>query len=143
MLVELGPLPATGVHQWTRFARRVIVELRANPHDLQGIATEDMLKQWSNLIEQWAAASVDGSDEASFRWSKEIDSELAEFLLHGLERILHSTEAQARITTEESIMHRPFTMHVVQAFVDGLSAEGQTHIHYVDQIRALFGAALD
>jgi hypothetical protein len=121
----------------------MIVELRANPHDLLGIATEDLLKQWSNLVEQWAAGSVGSSVDATFRWSKDIDSELAEFLLHGLERILHSPGVRSRITTEEMIRHRPFTMHVVQAFVDGLSAEGQTHVHYVDQIRTMFGAALD
>ncbi|MCP3990353.1 MAG: hypothetical protein GY724_14850 [Actinomycetia bacterium] len=148
MLVELGPFPATDVQRWARFARRLIVELRTNPDDLEGIATEDFLRQWSSLIEQWAAtassaATANGTSEASFRWSETIDCELAEFLLHGMERILHSPSVQARITEHESNTYRPFTMHVVRAFVDGLSTEGQTHAHYVDQVRALFGAALD
>ncbi len=147
MLVELGPLPATDVQHWARFARRLVVELRTNPGDLEGIATEDLLRQWSNLIEQWAALASKpgdgkGAGEPSFRWSETMDCELAEFLLHGLERILHSPSVRAKITVNESNLHRPFTMHVVQALIDGLSAEGQPHVDYVEQVRARFGAAL-
>jgi hypothetical protein len=50
---------------------------------------------------------------------------------------------QARISAEESVACRPFTMHVVQAFIDGLSAEGGPCAHYVDQIRASLGDSLD
>ncbi len=148
MLVELGPLPASDVQQWARFARRLIVELRTNPADLQGVVTEDLLRQWSNLIEQWVAVASNpgqgnGMSEASFRWSETIDCELAEFLLHGLERILHSPSVRARITDDEWNTYQPFSMHVARAFMDGLSTEGETHLHYVDQVRALFGPALD
>ena len=108
--------------------------------DLEGIATEDLLGQWSKLIDAWALAST-GTDE--FRWSQAIDSDLAEFLLHGLERCFHSSAVQAQVTSDEYRVYRPFTLHILQAFVDGLRAEGGTHAEYVEQIKALLGDSLD
>jgi hypothetical protein len=140
MLVELGPVAATEVKGWAKFARRLIVELRVDPGDLDGIATDDLLGQWSGLIEEWAASAT-GVD--TFRWSRTLDPELGEFLLHGLDRCFHSPDVQARVTSEESIAHRSFTVHVFQAFVDGLDSEGVAHEHYADQIRASLGRSLD
>jgi hypothetical protein len=140
MLLELGPVSAADVRSWTRFARRVLIELRVDePDDLAGIDTEDLIERWSVLIDDWAAAA---SGEA-FRWSRSIDSEVAEFLLHGLERCLASRQLLARITPEESQAQRPFTFHVIQSFVDGLAVEGLTHQHYADQVRGSFGTTLD
>ncbi len=144
MLVELGPLAATDVCGWTRFARRVIVELRVDPNDLEGVATDDLLKQWSALIDEWAqVADAAEAASAQFRWSKEIDSEVAEFLLHGFERVMRSPSVQARITEEETETRRPFSLHVIGAFVGGLEVEGTTHGLYADQIRASLGSSLD
>lgn len=140
MLVELGPVDATEVQQWTRFARRLVTELRANPEEFQGIATEDLLRQWSNLIDAWAEASI-GKDQ--FRWSQSLDSDLAEFLLHGLDRCLHSSQVQAQVTSDELSAYRPFTMHVLHAFVDGLSAEGGPCAEYVEQLMGSLGDSLD
>ena len=92
------------------------------------------------LIDAWALAST-GTDE--FRWSQAIDSDLAEFLLHGLERCFHSSAVQAQVTSDEYRVYRPFTLHILQAFVDGLRAEGGTHAEYVEQIKALLGDSLD
>ena len=140
MLVELGPVDVSEVQQWTRIARRLVTELRTNPADLEGIATEDLLGQWSKLIDAWALAST-GTDE--FRWSQAIDSDLAEFLLHGLDRCFHSSQVQARITSDELSAYLPFTMHVLHAFVDGLSAEGGPCVEYVEQLKGSLGDSLD
>ncbi len=51
MLVELGPLPATDVQHWARFARRLIIVLRTNRGPLGGIATAYPPRHWSNLVE--------------------------------------------------------------------------------------------
>ncbi len=140
MLVELGPVAATDVQGWARFARRVIVELRVKPGDLEGIATDDLLGQWSKLVDEWSDTAA-GTD--TFRWSRTLDTELGEFLLHGLDRCFHSPAVNAMITAEESHAHRGFTVHVFQAFVDGLDSEGVAHEHYADQIRASLGHSLD
>ncbi|MDH3683257.1 MAG: hypothetical protein OEV40_25310 [Acidimicrobiia bacterium] len=140
MLVELGPVAAGDVQRWTKFARRVIVELRVDPGDLEGVATEDLLKQWSQLIDEWASIA---SESEEFRWSKALDTEVGEFLLHGLERCFHSPGVRIRITEEEAEAQRPFTMHVLAAFVDALTSEGVGHEHYADQIRASLGRPLD
>jgi hypothetical protein len=146
MQVELGPVAITDMQAWLRFARRLITELRTDPDELAGIATDDFLSQWSTLIEEWDAASRNGGAalaDGSFRWSQRLGGEEAEFLLHGLERCLHSATIRSKITSDEAATHRAMTMHLVQAFVDGLSAEGQAHQHYADQVKALFGPALD
>jgi hypothetical protein len=140
MLVELGPFAADDVQSWARFARRLIIELRVDPGDLDGVATDDLLDQWSTLIDDWAEAAASGD---TFRWSHVLDTELGEFLLHGLDRCFHSPAVQARVTGEESLTYRSFTVHVFQAFVDGLDSEGVAHEHYADQIRASLGRSLD
>jgi hypothetical protein len=140
MLVELGPVAAADVRSWTRFARRVLVELGFERDDLPSTDVDDLLSQWSLLIDEWAARSASGD---TFRWSRSLDAEVAEFLLHGLERAFTSRRLQARITAEESRAQRPFTLHVIQAFVDGLASDDVTHQHYADQIRASFGSSID
>lgn len=132
-------MAAADVRSWTRFARRVVTEIRTDPGQLGGIVSDDLLDQWSALIDRW----FDRSDgDTDFRWSETLDCEMAEFLLHGLERCFHSTAVQARVTQAESAAQRSFTMHVIQAFVVGLEGEGETHCHYADQVRASLGDSL-
>jgi hypothetical protein len=133
MVVELGPFPADVVQRWTRFARRVLTEVRTEPSDLAGVATDDLLIQWSRLIDQWSEAA---SATSTFRWSLRLDSEVGEYLLHGLERCLLSPTVRSRVTAGEAAAQRPFTYHVVQAFVSGLESEGRPHEHYAEQVRA-------
>lgn len=144
MVVELGPVPAIDVMRWTRFARRVIVELRVAPADLEGVANEDLLVRWSDLIDQWAAvASSDQSPDGTFRWSVEVEVEVGEYLLHGLDRCFHSPAVQARITEAEAETQRPFTTHVIEAFVDALDGEGVGHEQYAEVVRASLGGSFD
>jgi hypothetical protein len=141
MLLELGPVPSDDVQQWARFVRRMICELRVDPADLDGVATTDFLDACTRLIDDWALDAVLGEPE--FRWSQNIESEKAEYLLHGLDRCLHSAGLAERATPDELSAHHPFMMHVVQALVDGLTAEGSCHEQLCDQVRVSLGAALD
>jgi len=141
MLLELGPVPAGDVQQWSRFVRRMICELRVDPADLDGVATSDFLDACTQMIDVWARDAALG--DAEFRWSQDIESEAAEYLLHGLDRCLHSTRLAERATHEELTAHHPFMMHVVQSLVDGLTAEGSCHEQLCDQVRASLGASLD
>ena len=141
MHLELGPLAAGDVQQWSRFARRVVCELRTDPADLEGVATADLLGGWTEMIDRWEHDAAMGASD--FRWSGDVDVERAEYLLHGLDRIMHSDSVRARLSTEDREQHSAFTMHLVQSFVDGLSVEGRCHQHYVDQVRGSMGAQLD
>ena len=140
MLVEFGPFPADDVRWWTRFARRVLAEVRTDPSDLAGVATDDLLFHWSRLVDQWA--EVAGTGE-TFRWSLRIDCEVAAYLLHGLERCLLSPAVRARVRPAEAAAQRAFTYHVVQAFVSGLEAEDGCRQHHAAQVRATLGMAVD
>lgn len=113
-----------------------------DPDRFNGPAPDDVLTQWSALIDRWEQA-CESADGDCFRWSETMDCEVAEYLLHGLERCLHSSAVQALVTPHEAATHWPFTRHLILAFVDSLSAEGDAHEHYVDQILTLFGASLD
>ena len=143
VLIELGPISSDQVQSWTRFARRIICELRHCPDGLNGVATPDLLDSWSRLIEEWELLSATGPQ---FRWSQSFEPDQAEYLLHGFERTLHSKTILAQITRTERLVQQPFTLHVVQAFIDGLMAEGQSCQQYVDQVRTsmdTMGAPLD
>lgn len=141
MLLELGPVPAEDVQQWARFVRRMIVELRVDPADLDGVATSDFLDACTQMIDGWANDAAAGG--AEFRWSETIECDKAEYVLHGLDRCLHSVGLAERATTEELTAHHPFMMHIVQSLVDGLTAEGSCHEQLCDQVRASLGASLD
>lgn len=141
MLLELGPVPAEDVQQWARFVRRMICELRVDPADLDGVATSDFLDACTKMIDIWEQNATIGNPE--FRWSEVIESDSAEYLLHGLDRCLHSAGLAGRATPEELTMHHPFMMHIVQSLMDGLTAEGACHEQLCDQVRASLGTSLD
>jgi hypothetical protein len=143
MLLELGPVPAEDLRRWSGFARRVLIELRTNPEVLEGVASDDFLTQWSRLIDAWSNCAADcGCGQV--RWSCPLDDEMAEFLLHGLERCFHSEGVTALMSPEEVPGHRQFTLHVIQAFIDGLTAQGLApNDHFCDQVRANFGGRLE
>ncbi len=141
MLLELGPVDALAVQKWTRFARRMVCELRVDPVDLVGVATPDFLDRCTDLIDHWERHAL--GDDQEFRWSESIEPELAEYLLHGIDRCLQSPTFIDRITAIERELHEPFMMHIVQALVDGLSGEGRCSEHLCDQVRASLGQLLD
>lgn len=142
MLLELGPVPTDVVHQWSKFARRVIVELRLSTAELDGVYSDDQISGWATLIDRWDSHATT-ANSSDFRWSESIDTEMAEYLLHGLDQLLHSDHLSERFTQDEFETHWEFTLRILQAFVDGLSVEGRCHEHYVDQVRAHFKESLD
>ncbi|MEL7155516.1 MAG: hypothetical protein AAFN30_02840 [Actinomycetota bacterium] len=136
MLLELGPVDAGAALGWTRFARRMIAEMRIDPSDLEGVATEDLLDQWSALLDQWAAAMTRSEGE-TFRHTQALDNEQAEFLLHGLTRFMTSPALRGRVTPAELTDHNRFTGHVAKAFISALSIEGRPCQHYQDHLQLL------
>lgn len=104
----------------------------------------DLVRLWCHYIDEWAAeASVASADSRTFRWSEELEPEVGEFLLHGLDQCLHSNALSSAVTPAESAAYRSFTMTVVRAFVDGLATEGKSCEHYVDQVLTSFGGYID
>ncbi len=143
MLLELGPCPASEAEGWTKFARRLIIELRSDPKAMSRVSP-DMVDLWGTFIDRWSATAAEAESAGDpFRWSEQIEPEVGEFLLHGLDRCLHSPFIRQAATPVEAATHKPFTMTVVRAFVDGLSAEGASCCHYVDQVLTSFSDVLD
>lgn len=61
---------------------------------------------------------------------------MAEFLLDGLNRCVHSAEVAAWCSLDEKQAHLPMTTFVLGAFVTSLEAESGSCQHYTDQVRA-------
>lgn len=143
MLLQLGPFPTDDLSQWAKTARRIVCELRVDPGELSGIATTDLLDAWSMLIDTWSDAAQRMEVGSPFCWFNDVDTELAEYLLHGLDTCIHSSVVLDRLTEAEIDRQRATTMVIVQAFLDGLQSEGKCHEEYVEQVKASFGADLD
>lgn len=141
MYLELGPVPADDLKRWSRFARRVVVELRTQPSLLPDMG-DDLLDQWGRLADDWCAAAG-AACGPEVRWSAPMDDEQAEYLLHGLTRCFYSPRVTAMMTPEEVRAQRRFTLRIIQAFVDGLVAEGRSDDHFVEQLRTEFAGHLD
>lgn len=134
MVLDLGPCPAEDALSWSKFARRIVVEVRSSP-DVGETVPSGLLESWSTTIEQWSDAAA-RCHEANrpFRWVSEVEPEMAEFLLDGLDRCLHSPSVRDLCTEEEVARQRPFTVMVIRSFVDGLASEGEGCQQYADQI---------
>jgi hypothetical protein len=139
VLLELGPVPADIVRNWTRFARRMMCELRHDPAELASLAVADLLGPWDRLIDDWERTAQ--SPEA-FRWSGELDDEQAEYLLFGYERFLSSPTLLERATRSELIEHRPFSVHVARAFIDAMETAGCCDDTFAGEVRELLGHRL-
>ncbi len=134
VLLDLGPFPAEDALHWSKFARRIVVELRSSP-EVDRVQTADLLDQWSATIDQWSdQASRCVAAELPFRWAADVEPELAEFLLDGLDRSLHSPAVRQLCTDSEIERQRPFTVLVVRSFIDGLASEGAGCRQYADQV---------
>lgn len=135
MVIELGPCAADDVLRWSKFARRILVELRTTEDEDQAVVSPDVLELWSRTLDEWSGRAVESANhDAPFRWSSEVEPEVAEFLLHGLDKCLHSPRVMGWVTPAEAEEQRAFTMLVVRSFVDGLAAEGEGCRHFADQI---------
>lgn len=141
MVLELGPCPAEDALSWSKFARRIVVELRTSPTGHPFVSAE-VLELWSRTLEEWFAIASRSEGEP-FRWVRDVEPEVAEFLLDGLDRCLHADMVRDLCTPEEIEQQRPFTALVVRTFVDGLAAEGDGCRHYADQVLTSLGSLLD
>jgi hypothetical protein len=141
MVLELGPCPAEDVLRWSKFARRILVQLRSDCG--QGLVSPDVVDLWANTVDAWSshATALDQPDLA-FRWSGDMEPEVVEFLLDGLDKCLHSPTVMSWVTPEEAAEQRAFTMLIVRAFVDGLLVEGHSCQHYADEILVSMGDLL-
>lgn len=140
-MLELGPCPAEDALSWSKFARRIVVELRTSSTGHPFVSAE-LLELWSHTLEEWFGIARNSNGEP-FRWVHDVEPEVAEFLLDGLDRCLHAETVLDLCTPEEIERQRPFTALVVRTFVDGLAAEGDGCRHYADQISTSLGNLLD
>lgn len=143
-MLELGPCPVEDVAKWSRFVRRILVELRSTP-GYEDLVSPDVVTLWSRTIDDWAqrAESIAAEPGQPFRWSGQLEPEVVEFLLDGLDRCLHSPMVMGWVTAEDAEEQRAFTTIVVRAFVDSLNAECSSCRHYADQVLVSLGGLLD
>ncbi len=137
MLVHLGPVDAPQMEGWLRFARRLMCDLRTEPGDMDSQFAKSLLNDWCDLVDDWAAQLNLG--EKSFSWRGDLEPDKAEFLLHSLERALHSATVAAWVTEDDLAAHGVVTFHIMQRFIESLEGQGSAHAEYVEQLRTLVG----
>ena len=146
MQVRVGPLDAAEMDGWLRFARRVLCDLRTEPGDMDSRYAASLLMEWCALIDSWNNVLLShSSDSHHFVWEESLEPDKAEYLLHSLQKTLHSATVAAWVTPEDLKAHGIVTLHVMQRFIDALESEGTAHVEYVEQLRSevsRFGAKL-
>ncbi len=55
MLLEVGPVEAQQVRNWSKCMRRLVIELRLCPEGTGPVVDSDVLNGWTELAEEWAA----------------------------------------------------------------------------------------
>ncbi len=146
MLVHLGPVDSKQMEGWLRFARRLLCDLRTEPGDMSSRLSKSLLTEWNKLIDQWSVSlSIDKQNSSrDFMWRGELESDKAEYLLHSLQRTLHSATVAAWVTPDDLAKHGLVTFHIMQCFINSLESEGVAQFEYVEQLRsevARFGAS--
>lgn len=146
MQVRLGPLEAAEMDGWLRFARRVLCDLRTEPGDMDSRYAASLLSEWCTLIDSWNHVLINRSpDTDHFVWEDTLEPDKAEYLLHSLQKTLHSATVAAWVSPEDLQAHGIVTLHIMQRLIDALESEGTAHHEYVEQLRsevARFGAKL-
>ncbi|MFW2380408.1 MAG: hypothetical protein ACN4GZ_01525 [Acidimicrobiales bacterium] len=147
MLVQLGPVESKQMEGWLRFARRVLCDLRTEPGDMGTRFSQNLLTEWNRLIDQWSRTKPLGDEthDNEFIWRGDVEPDKAEYLLHSLQRALHSATVAAWVTPDDLANHGFVTYHIMQRFIDALDSEGIAHEEFVEQLRseiARFGASL-
>ncbi len=132
MLLELGPTDIDAANGWMRFARRVLCELRMTPERFGGVASDAFLSSWADLIDQWSTRS---SGEI-FRWTAEIDDDLAAYLIAGWLRLAEQPIYRAEFALPPSDPRHRFGNHVIRSMLAGLEACDAAHAHCAQELTA-------
>lgn len=134
MLLEVGPAEAQQVRAWSKCLRRLVIELRLCPEGTGPSVDSEVLKEWTELADSWAATTPGEHD--CIRCSYDMEPERAEFLLHGLLTCLSPDFLEVALTHDEMESHAPFTMHIIQSFVEALNSDGHCDRNYLEQVRS-------
>lgn len=154
MKVRLGPVKATDMAAWLRFSRRITCDLRTDPGDMASDAALGQVREWNRLLDEWSEelqpATSDAfrvtTGDANFNWDGDFDPERAEYLMHSMQKTIHSATVNKLVTPDDLRKHGWLTLHVMQRFIESLATEGAAQEEYVDQLRQIvkdFGGRID
>ena len=151
MKVRLGPVKSTDMAAWLRFSRRITCDLRTDPGDMASDAALSQVREWNRLLDEWSEEleprrSADPPNDASFNWDGDFDPDRAEYLMHSMQKTIHSATVNKLVTPDDLQKHGWLTLHVMQRFIESLATEGAAHEEYVDQLRQIvkdFAARID
>ena len=151
MKVRLGPVKSADMAAWLRFSRRITCDLRTDPGDMASDAALSQVREWNRLLDEWSeeldpGRSGDTLGDASFNWDGDFDPDRAEYLMHSMQKTIHSATVNKLVTSDDLRKHGWLTLHVMQRFIESLVTEGAAHEEYVDQLRQIvkdFAARID
>ncbi len=150
----MGPVKANDMAAWLRFSRRITCDLRTDPGDMASDAAMGQVREWNRLLDEWSEALIPvqsgdqrhAAGDASFNWDGDFDPDRAEYLIHSMQKTIHSATVNKLVTPNDLREHGWLTLHVMQRFIESLATEGAAHEEYVDQLRQIvkdFAARID
>ena len=153
MKVRLGPVKSTDMAAWLRFSRRITCDLRTDPGDMASDAALGQVREWNRLLDEWSEELEPGrsgdrsfSGDATFNWDGDFDPDRAEYLMHSMQKTIHSATVNKLVTPDDLREHGWLTLHVMQRFIESLATEGAAHEEYVGHLRQIvkdFAARID
>jgi len=135
VLLELGPIATADMERWTRFARRVLLEVRTDT-ERDVLLDLDVLDGWSRLIDSWQRTAA--TSGATFRWAEQLDCAQGEYLLHGLVRGFGADDLGGLITLDDLAEQTTVTRHVLGCFLDAMCDENDAAAAFTEDLRARF-----
>jgi hypothetical protein len=132
--VELGPLPSESATLWLAYAREVLGARRA--HDAETLPDE-VRDGFERYLTEWEKAA---SEDASFRWSTEVDPELVEYLVHAFYRVAVrlSEEAERRGGKLAPPGGDVFYTALVRALLGAIAKENPAAAEFAEHLRAFW-----
>lgn len=137
MLVEVGPVPSESAIAYVAFCRERLAEVVADPGDLAGTLTPDVVALFEGLLDHWEAIARSGP---VFDWSEDLPVEAVEYHFVAFVRVVLLGDPIGR-TSERAgdaaaQVRRPFRVALVNGLLVALEREGSGSAALAAELRA-------
>jgi hypothetical protein len=134
VLVDVGPVPAESARAWIAYARRVLDGGVLGGAPMEDELGPELVDSFRQFLAEWERIARRGGE---FRWSIDIETDVAEYLVHAFHRIVTRLDdaASARGSALMPPEAQPFYAALVSGLLDGFTTEGETAAEFAEHLR--------
>lgn len=134
MRVQVGPVAAGSVTIWVAYARTVLAQALAHPHDRGAALPEEVIAGFEAFLDEWEDLA---SADTEFVWIADVEAERVEFLAHAWAGIVSDLAEQAEVRGFPLAPPEgdEFYQALVAALLDALAYEGRSMMEFSEQLR--------